>query len=63
MLEEYNAIMSVQELMEALNIGRNSVYELLNSGEIAAFRIGRNWKIPKDSVIHYIGQWRNSKAG
>ena len=62
MLEEYNALMTVQELMETLNIGRNSAYELLNSGEIAAFRIGRSWKIPKDSVIYYINQWnRKSK--
>ena len=62
MLEEYNALMTVQELMETLNIGRNSVYELLNSGEISAFRIGRSWKILKDSVIYYINQWsRKSK--
>lgn len=58
MLEEYNALMTVQELMETLNIGRNSAYDLLNNGEIKAFRIGHRWKIPKDSVIHYIGQWR-----
>lgn len=62
MLDEYGALLTVQELMETLNIGRNSVYELLNSGEISAFRIGRSWKIPKDSVIYYINQWnRKSK--
>lgn len=62
MLDEYGALLTVQELMETLNIGRNSVYELLNSGEISAFRIGRSWKIPKDSVIYYINQWsRNNK--
>lgn len=57
MLDEYGALLTVPELMDTLNIGRNSAYELLNSGEIAAFRIGRSWKIPKDSVVHYISQW------
>lgn len=59
MLEEYDALLSIQELQQILNVGRNSAYELLKSGEIPAFRIGKNWKIPKDAVIHYIGQWRN----
>jgi len=59
MLEEYDALLNIQELQQILNVGRNSAYELLKSGEIPAFRIGKNWKIPKDAVIHYIGQWRN----
>ncbi len=59
MLEEYDALINLQELQQILNVGRNSAYELLKSGEIPAFRIGKNWKIPKDAVIHYIGQWRN----
>lgn len=59
MLKEYDALLNVQELREILSIGRNSAYDLLKQGEIQAFRIGRNWKIPKDSVIHYISQWQN----
>ena len=59
MLEEYDALLNVRELREILSIGRNSAYDLLKQGEIQAFRIGRNWKIPKDSVIQYISQWQN----
>lgn len=62
MLDEYNTVLTIQELMEVLNIGRNSAYELLNSGAIRAFRIGSRWKIPKDAVIDYIGQWKQSNA-
>ena len=58
MLNEYEAVLSVDELREILNIGRNSVYDLLNRGEIAAFRIGRCWKIPRESVEHYLAQWK-----
>lgn len=60
MLDEYNTVLTIQELMEVLNIGRNSAYELFSSGAIRAFRIGSRWKIPKDAVIDYIGQWKKA---
>lgn len=58
MLEQYDALLTISELREILSIGRNAVYDLLNSGDIQAFRIGRNWKVPKDAVIQYINQWQ-----
>ena len=58
MLEQYDDLLSISDTREILNIGRNAVYDLLNRGEISAFRIGRNWKIPKEAVIEYIGQWK-----
>lgn len=58
MLDGYSDLLTIQELREVLNIGRNTVYDLLSRGDIQAFRIGRNWKIPKESVIHYISQWQ-----
>lgn len=51
MLDEYNDLISIEELCEILQIGRNTAYQLLNSGFITAFRIGRRWKIPKSAVI------------
>ena len=59
LLHEYSDILTVEELCEVLNIGANAAYDLLNKKEISAFRIGRRWKIPKESVIHYIAQWKN----
>lgn len=60
MLEQYNEVLSIGELQEILKIGRNAAYELLNNGSVKAFKIGRNLKIPKESVIHYIEQWKNN---
>lgn len=54
MLEAYNDVLTVEELAEILCIGKNGAYDLLSSGAIRAFRIGRNWKIPKESVIEYL---------
>lgn len=62
MLEQYEDVLTVAELQEILNIGRNSAYALLQSGTLPSFRIGKKWRIPKDAVLHYLGQWKNKKA-
>lgn len=54
MLEQYSDILTIEELCEILKIGRNRAYELLESGEIKAFRLGRPWKIPRLSIEHYL---------
>lgn len=47
-------IMKFEEVMEFLSVGKNTLYALLNSGEIQAFRIGKVWKIPRKSVTAYV---------
>ena len=47
-------ILTPEDVMDLLYIGRNAVYKLLNSGELKAFRVGRNWKIPRKAVDDYI---------
>ena len=54
MLSEYSAVMTIDEVCEVLMIGRNTAYKLLNSGALKAFRIGRVWKIPRESVEAFI---------
>ena len=39
-------VLTAYEAKNYLGIGENSIYRLLNSGELGAFRIGRTWKIP-----------------
>ena len=53
---EDQVLMSVTELAEYLNIGRNHAYNLLRSGEIKSFRIGNSWKVSKEAVNLYIRQ-------
>ena len=61
MSEQYDTLLTISDLREILDIGRNAAYDLLNQGAIPAFRIGRNWKIPKDAVISYLNQWRSAQ--
>lgn len=54
MFEQYNDLVTVEELCEMLFIGKNSAYKLVASGEIKCFRHNRIWKIPRISVEKYI---------
>jgi excisionase family DNA binding protein len=54
MFEEYKDVVSIEDLTQMLNIGKNKAYELVNSGKIKSFKIGKVHKIPKRWVIDYI---------
>lgn len=44
----------VEELMPILGIGRNTAYELVRSGQIRSIRVGRQLRIPKESVLLFL---------
>lgn len=54
MLNEYPEILTTEEACEALRVGYNALYDLLQSGKLKVYRNGRLWRIPKKSVIQYI---------
>lgn len=49
-------ILEIDGLCEALAIGKNTAYDLLNNGEIDCFKVGSCWKIPVNSVEDYISR-------
>ena len=54
MLEQYDDVMTTEEACEALKVGYNTLYELLNSGQLKGYRNGRMWRIPKLAVQEFI---------
>ena len=52
--KEYGDIMTVENLMDYLNIGRTTAYKLVQSGKIKTMRIGRIYRISKASVDEYV---------
>ncbi|WIW70669.1 helix-turn-helix domain-containing protein [Anaerosinus gibii] len=62
MFNQYEDLVTVEELTEMLNIGKNSAYKLLASGNLKAFRINRIWKIPRQSVTDYVYAQTKSPA-
>lgn len=47
-------VMTVEDLMPILLIGRNTAYELVRSGEIKSIRVGRQIRIPRDALIEFL---------
>lgn len=47
-------IIEIDGLCKMLNIGKNTAYNLLTSGEIDSFKVGSVWKIPVSSINEYI---------
>ena len=54
MFDEYSDVVTVPEMSQMLLIGINNSYKLLESGEVKAFRNGKNWRIPKVAVEEYL---------
>lgn len=52
--QEYPDVLTVKQAQTALGIGRISVYNLIESGQLQAFRIGRAYKIPKKSLQEFL---------
>lgn len=50
MFENYDDILTVEEACEALKVGYNAMYALLNTGELRGYRNSRVWRIPKESA-------------
>lgn len=54
MTDNNSEILKFEEVMEYLNIGKSTLYRLLRNNEITSFKIGKVWKIPKQSVEEYV---------
>jgi len=54
-LEEVeNEYLTPKEVMNLLYIGRNTFYKLVHSGELPAFRIGKQWRIRHDDLYAFL---------
>lgn len=54
MLNNTKDVLTLKELQELLNIGKNTALKLVQSGEIEAFRVGNQWRVLRESVAKYI---------
>lgn len=54
MLDEYPDVLTAEEAADVLRVGYNALYRLLSSGKLKAYKNGRVWRIPKESIKEYI---------
>lgn len=57
MLNEYDDIVDIETMMDILAIGRNKAYELLQTGQVKSFKLGKAYRIPKQCITDFI--WNN----
>ena len=50
----YPMMLTVKEVSEILRTGRNTTYELINSGEIPCKKIGRQFRIYSRDLLLYL---------
>jgi excisionase family DNA binding protein len=53
-INDYPDVITIEELMEMLHIGRNSAYSILKGGLIKTIKVGKKYIIPKKSVIEFL---------
>lgn len=51
---EYPDLIKIEDIMNMLEIGRNSAYKLLQNGSIKTIRVGKKYIIPKRSVVDFL---------
>lgn len=54
MFERIPDIMTFKECQNLLKVGKNTLLDLIHSGEIEAFKIDNRWKIPKECVLEFL---------
>ena len=47
-------IITVEDLMHILQVGRNTACELVRSGEIKSIRVGRQIRITRDALMAFL---------
>jgi len=52
-------ILTRDEVMEVLKIGRSTFYKLLQSGELKGFKEGNRYKVPAQSIEEYVNKKMN----
>jgi excisionase family DNA binding protein len=50
LLREYANYLTPEEVAEVLGIGIGTVYRKLQSGDLAGFQLGRQWRVPPTEV-------------
>ncbi len=59
--DELPVTLRVEDLTAILDIGRNTAYELVRSGQIRSARVGRQIRIPKEAVQEFFQRQRDLK--
>ena len=47
-------VLTVSQVARALNLGRDTTYDLVRSGHIRSVRVGPQYRVPKAALMEYL---------
>ena len=54
MFEQYDDILTIEEVAEILKIGMTQAYKIVRSGQLKGYKEGKDWKVPKQALSQYV---------
>lgn len=54
MFEQYDDILTIEDVAEILKIGMTKTYQLVRSGDLKGYKEGKDWRIPKQALNEYV---------
>lgn len=54
MLDQYPDVLTVRQVMEILQLGRDNTYALIRCGKIPSVRVGRQFRVSKFAVLQFL---------
>ena len=58
--EQYT-VLTPSDVMDILGVGKNTAYDLLNSGKLKGFRVGRGWRITGEALEEFMTEFPKGK--
>lgn len=59
-----NPVMTIEEVAEYLKVHSQTVYKMVREGQIKAVKVGRGWRVHKETLDNYLkGGQGNDKRG
>ena len=55
-IQDGGRFLTVSEVARGLRVSIMTVYRLVNSGQLGAFRVGRSYRIREEDVRRYVDQ-------
>jgi excisionase family DNA binding protein len=55
-IQDAGSFLTVSEVARGLRVSNMTVYRLVNSGQLDAFRVGRSYRIKEEDVRRYVDQ-------
>lgn len=54
--DDFGDILFPSDVMLLLGIGKNTFLKLIHSGQLPAFRVGKQWRISKAELITFVNK-------